>query len=309
MIEIAKKLYQFSIYIPLMDFTIHQYLYASNPSILFAAGTAGQAKHILPEIKEILGERELKYIFVSHMESDEAGGISVFKKEYPNVTVICGNLAARELGGYGYDGNVIAKCGEDIIEDGELKLRLFDYPAEVHNQDGIVCLEENRDRVDLIAERKFKGRPAEQHDDGLFAAFRKRVDQFQMLLRHPHVLAVAALGFVFIRQSRKDQHRVAFRKRDALHAVRVEGVLRRCDLRRADHGAARALVAHVREQVPRDVQLFRALERQHAVVFQKNRAVRRDLARKRVMRIPVHGRGIGGLCVPVDPVQDIASTP
>lgn len=143
MIEIAKKLYQFSIYIPPMDFTIHQYLYASNPSILFAAGTAGQAKHILPEIKEILGERELKYIFVSHMESDEAGGISVFKKEYPNVTVICGNLAARELGGYGYDGNVIAKCGEDIIEDGELKLRLFDYPAEVHNQDGIVCLEEN----------------------------------------------------------------------------------------------------------------------------------------------------------------------
>ena len=143
MIEIAKKLYQFSIYIPPMDFTIHQYLYASNPSILFAAGTAGQAKYILPEIKEILGERELKYIFVSHMESDEAGGISVFNKEYPHVTVICGNLAAREFGGYGYDGNVIAKCGEDIIEDGELKLRLFDYPAEVHNQDGIVCLEEN----------------------------------------------------------------------------------------------------------------------------------------------------------------------
>ena len=81
MIEIAKKLYQFSIYIPPMDFTIHQYLYASNPSILFAAGTAGQAKYILPEIKEILGERELKYIFVSHMESDEAGGISVFKKD------------------------------------------------------------------------------------------------------------------------------------------------------------------------------------------------------------------------------------
>ena len=51
MIEIAKKLYQFSIYIPPMDFTIHQYLYASNPSILFAAGTAGQAKYILPEIK------------------------------------------------------------------------------------------------------------------------------------------------------------------------------------------------------------------------------------------------------------------
>ncbi len=78
-----------------------------------------------------------------HCRSKSADCRTAIKKEYPNVTVICGNLAARELGGYGYDGNVIAKCGEDIIEDGELKLRLFDYPAEVHNQDGIVCLEEN----------------------------------------------------------------------------------------------------------------------------------------------------------------------
>ena len=192
---------------------------------------------------------------------------------------------------------------------GKLAGRVFDAEQQViHRRAAVLPRQVHvEDRVDLIAERKFKGRPAEQHDDGLFAAFRKRVDQFQMLLRHPHVLAVAALGFVFIRQSRKDQHRVAFRKRDALHAVRVEGVLRRCDLRRADHGASRALIAHVLEELARNVQLFRALERQHAVVFQKNRAVRRDLARKRVMRIPVHGRGIGGLCVPVDPVQDIAA--
>ncbi|MBQ3427474.1 MAG: MBL fold metallo-hydrolase [Clostridia bacterium] len=143
MTEITKNLYQFSIYIPPIDFTIHQYLYASEPSILFAAGTVQQAKQILPEIKEILGDRELKYIFVSHMESDEAGGIPVFKKEYPGLTVICGDLAARELSGYGYEGNIIAECDGELIEDGELRLRLFDYPAEVHNQNGLLCLEEN----------------------------------------------------------------------------------------------------------------------------------------------------------------------
>lgn len=33
--EIAKGLYQFSTYIPPMDFTIHQYLLASDPAILW----------------------------------------------------------------------------------------------------------------------------------------------------------------------------------------------------------------------------------------------------------------------------------
>ena len=57
------KLYQFSQYIPRMDFTIHQYL--------LATGTVQQAERSLPEIEEILGGRPLDYIFVSHMESDE----------------------------------------------------------------------------------------------------------------------------------------------------------------------------------------------------------------------------------------------
>ena len=75
--EIRKDLYQFSVYIPPMDFTIHQYLYAADPAILFAAGTVQQAKSILPDIQKILGDRPLKYIFVSHMESDEAGGVEL----------------------------------------------------------------------------------------------------------------------------------------------------------------------------------------------------------------------------------------
>ena len=141
--QIYEKLYQSSIYFPPMDFTIHQYLLASDPALLFAAGTVQQANMILPEIQEILGDRELKYIFVSHMESDEAGGVFVFHKAYPNVIVICSELAARELPGWGYDGAVSTKCGKDELKEGELSLRFADYPSEVHDQNGIVCFEEN----------------------------------------------------------------------------------------------------------------------------------------------------------------------
>ena len=141
--EVFKNLYQFSIYIPPMDFTIHQYLLATDPAILFAAGTVQQAEKTLLEIKKILGDRPLKYIFVSHMESDEMAGIEILQKAYPDVTVICGHLAAREFFGYGYKINILPKkCGE-ILEDGELKLQFIDYPAEVHLQNGLVALELN----------------------------------------------------------------------------------------------------------------------------------------------------------------------
>lgn len=140
---IYKNLYQFSTYIPPMDFTIHQYLLASEPAIMFATGTLQLAEMILPQIKEILGKRKLGYIFVSHIESDECGGVSAFLREYPDVQVLCSGLAARELPGYGYEGRIIPVSANEELEDGELKLQFFDYPSEVHLQNGVVCLEKN----------------------------------------------------------------------------------------------------------------------------------------------------------------------
>ena len=141
--EIKLGLYQFTVFIPPMDFTIHQYLLASDPAILFATGTAQQARQILPEIQCVLDGKPLKYIFISHLESDEAGGLTVLQQAYPNLTVICGALAARELPGYGYEGALIVKKGGDTLVDGELKLHFMDYPAEVHLQDGLLCYEAN----------------------------------------------------------------------------------------------------------------------------------------------------------------------
>lgn len=141
--KIADHLYQFSIYIPPMDFTIHQYLMDTEPAVLFAAGTVGQAQAVLPEIKEILGKRALKYIFISHVESDEAGGIGIFQKEYPDVTVICSDLAARELPGYGYSCNITPVREGIEINDGDLELRFIAYPSEVHLQDGVLCMDKN----------------------------------------------------------------------------------------------------------------------------------------------------------------------
>ncbi len=139
---IYRNLYQFTTYIPPMDFTIHEYLLASEPAILFATGTMQQAKAILPQVREILNGKEIKYIFVSHIESDECGGLPVFLEAYPNVTVICSTLGARELPGFGYSGNIVTAAQDKPLRDGELSLRFFDYPAEVHLQNGFLCCDE-----------------------------------------------------------------------------------------------------------------------------------------------------------------------
>lgn len=139
---IYQNLYQFTTYIPPMDFTIHQYLLNCDPAILFATGTVQQAEAILPEIKKILTDKPLKYIFVSHMESDECGGLSVFLREYPEAIVLCSALCERELPGFGYAGKIYSVSSEQCFRDGNLSLKFFEYPAEVHLQDGVVCLEE-----------------------------------------------------------------------------------------------------------------------------------------------------------------------
>lgn len=40
------------------------------------------------------------YVFVSHMETDEAGGVFALHEAFLDMKVICGHLAARELPGW-----------------------------------------------------------------------------------------------------------------------------------------------------------------------------------------------------------------
>lgn len=144
MTKIYTDLYQFSIHIPPMHFTIHQYLLLSEEPILISTGTAQQAEQILPEVKELLNGKELKYILVSHMESDECGGLSAFQKEFPDVIAVCSNLSARELPGFGYNGKIAAQKQGDVISGKGFSLRFIDYPSEVHLQDGLAFYEETR---------------------------------------------------------------------------------------------------------------------------------------------------------------------
>lgn len=144
MTEITKDLYQFSIKLPFMDFTLHQYLLLSEEPVLIATGTMEHAENILPDIKKLLNGKELKYIIFPHFESDECGGLPVFLREYPNVVAICSQLSARELPGFGYKGKIEPKEQDDTLVGNGFSFKFINYPSEVHLQDGIVFYEESR---------------------------------------------------------------------------------------------------------------------------------------------------------------------
>lgn len=135
------NLYQFSEMSGRMNMPVHQYLLAADPAIMFSTGTSSQAEWILPQIEAILGGRPLKYLFISHMESDECGGYRIFQKKYPKLVIITSPFTARELAGFGYRGKVVTGDENRPLVDGQLSLKFFVYPSEVHLQNGILVMD------------------------------------------------------------------------------------------------------------------------------------------------------------------------
>lgn len=97
-------------------------------SIMYDSGFAFTGYRVADKIKEILGKRELDYIFLTHSHYDHALGSVYVKKYWKNAKVVAGEYASkifskptakkvmRDL-----DGKFAKKCGveeyEDLIDD------------------------------------------------------------------------------------------------------------------------------------------------------------------------------------------------
>ncbi len=135
------NLYQFTSMGGQMSLPVHQYLLAGDSSIMFATGSYDQAQWILPQIRDILKGKPLDYLFVSHMESDECGGIALFLKKYPHLKIICSGFTANELRGYGFRADILSVDEGKVLNLVGIQLKFFRYPAEVHLHDGLLVYE------------------------------------------------------------------------------------------------------------------------------------------------------------------------
>ncbi len=141
---ITHDLYQYSTYVNQINLSFHQYLLMGDEPVLFHTGNAEQAEALIPWLEEKLGKKKLKYIFVSHFESDECGGLTLILERFPDAVMVCPEVTARQFIGFGYKLNtLIKKPGEKLVSD-SFELEFISYPSEMHLWEGLLAIENRR---------------------------------------------------------------------------------------------------------------------------------------------------------------------
>lgn len=138
---IYEDLHQFSSYVAPIDLSFHQYLLLANDPVLVHTGNVQQAETLIPQLKSVLGNKKLEYIFISHFESDECGGLSVILKHFPEAKPICSEVTARQLTGFGITNNAVVKNPGEKLDLGSHELEFISYPSEMHLWEGLLLME------------------------------------------------------------------------------------------------------------------------------------------------------------------------
>lgn len=122
----------------------NQYLLLGKEPLLVHTGSSKLAVELAPRIKEILGNRSLSYIFISHFEGDECGGISHIMDSFPDAVPVCSMVTARQFMSFGLDYNVMIKAPGDALKTDDYKLDFVSYPSEMHLWEGLLAFEAER---------------------------------------------------------------------------------------------------------------------------------------------------------------------
>ena len=139
-----QDIHQFSTYIPPINLSFHQYLLSTDEPLLLHTGNTEQATALIPLLKDVLKHKDLKYIYISHFESDECGGLSLILEHFPGAKPICSEVTARQLSGFGFVNDVlIKKPGEKLITN-DYELEFLTYPSEMHLWEGLLVMETRR---------------------------------------------------------------------------------------------------------------------------------------------------------------------
>lgn len=144
MTQIYSNLYQFTQVMEPMKLSMHLYLLLTAEPILIQTGAVSQTEEAVPLIKQLLGDKLIKYILVSHFESDECGGLSLLLKEYPDAVTVCSEVTARQLIGFGITNKIEIKKPGDKFIGIDFEFDIFGYPAEMHLWEGILFYENQR---------------------------------------------------------------------------------------------------------------------------------------------------------------------
>ncbi len=143
-LKIQNDLLQFSTYVAPINLSFNQFLLLGSAPLLVHTGSAIHAQALLPQLPQALGDRRLTYLFISHFESDECGGLSLLLQRYPDVQPLCSAVTSRQLSGFGITNNVLVQAPGQILKTPDGELEFIAYPSEMHLWEGLILFERTR---------------------------------------------------------------------------------------------------------------------------------------------------------------------
>ena len=143
-IKIQDDLLQFNNYFEPVNLSFNQFLLSGSTPLLVHTGTYMNTQALLPQLQQALGGREPAYIFISHFESDECGGLSLLLQHYPDVKPVCSEVTARQLSGFGITNDALIQTPGQLLQTQDCQFEFIAYPSEMHLWEGLLLFERKR---------------------------------------------------------------------------------------------------------------------------------------------------------------------
>ena len=116
-------------------FNFNQYLIRDESPLLFHSGLRALYPFVSEAIARIIPLQSLRYVGVSHFESDECGALNDFLGAAPSATPVCGAIAAMvSIGDFAARPPQALSDGETLLL-GKHRVRWLDTPHVPHGWD------------------------------------------------------------------------------------------------------------------------------------------------------------------------------
>lgn len=121
----------------------NSYLLKGKENIVFDIVKVNTIQSYLEKLQELLGDEDLHYIVVNHMEPDHTSGLLSVLNRYPHAKIVCNKKAVDMLDSFYFknDNLIVVKEGETLEID-KYKFTFYMTPM-VHWPESMVCFEEN----------------------------------------------------------------------------------------------------------------------------------------------------------------------
>jgi glyoxylase-like metal-dependent hydrolase (beta-lactamase superfamily II) len=116
------------------------YLLDGEVPVMFDAGVSIMGEHYATEVRKILGDRPLRYLFLSHVHFDHCGAAGYLKQAFPNVT-ICASAISAEIISKPSAVKLISKLNTVPGMTDSQKFKIFSVDRVIEDGDSFDLLE------------------------------------------------------------------------------------------------------------------------------------------------------------------------